>query len=75
MSASSEQPSDLQLEIRVDDTSPTVLYFGDAPPNSPTSAPVWRIFRILTSSGFALTYADRNTQFDNIWDNRASLTY
>lgn len=52
-------------------------YIGEAEPGSATSAAVWRI-RKLVYSGTQLTeilWADGNTKFDNIWDNRASLSY
>ena len=42
---------------------------------SPTSNPVWRIKRISTSSGVIVEWADGNVNFDNVWDDRASLSY
>lgn len=62
--------------IRVDDASNTITYIGEAAIGSLASAAVWRIKR--TSSTTQLTtieYADSNSNFDNIWNNRASLTY
>lgn len=52
-------------------------YIGEAQPGSDTSAAVWRV-RELIYSGTQLTqviWADGDTKFDNIWDNRGTLTY
>lgn len=75
MSTSAEQISDWQLQVLIDEASPTVLYVGDSAPGSAASDAVWRIYKIVISSGLSLKYADGNTRFDNIWDNRSSLTY
>lgn len=53
-----------------------VTYVGKAAPQSSTSNPVWQIQRLLTTgSVIAVTFADGNRKFDNVWDNRASLSY
>lgn len=75
MGVSAEQASDRLLTLLLDEASATVSYIGEAAPASSTSASVWRIRKLDTTSGVALLYADGNTQFDNVWDNRASLTY
>lgn len=62
--------------IRFDGDSATVNYIGEAAFGSPTSSAVWRIKRLtLTGDSFVLDWAEGNDNFDNIWDNRASLTY
>ncbi len=44
--------------------------------NSSTAQAVWRIRKEVTSGNITTaTYADGNGAYDNIWDNRASLTY
>lgn len=56
----------------------TTTYVGRAAPDSATSAAVWQILRITEDSSAGTTataYADGNTNFDNVWDNRASLSY
>lgn len=64
---------DLISEI---DKSGTVTYIGEATPGSATSAAVWQITKIDSSSNpTVITYADGNANFDNIFDNRASLSY
>jgi hypothetical protein len=53
-----------------------VSYVGKAAPKSATSAPVWQIQRLLTTGAvLSVTFADGDRNFDNVWDDRASLTY
>lgn len=53
-----------------------ITYVGKAAPSSATSAPVWQVFRLQeVGSIFAVEFADGNDRFDNIWDDRASLSY
>lgn len=56
---------------------PEVTYRGDATPGTVTSAASWRVTRMtLQSDGdIDILFADGNDSFDNIWDNRLSLTY
>lgn len=64
------------LAMRVDDTTTAnVVYIGHARIGEATDDAVWRIKRIDESSGVVITWADGNASFDNVWDNRASLTY
>ena len=57
-------------------TTSNIIYMGVAAIGSATSAAVWQIHRINTTGGnVSVDYADGNENFDNIWDNRASLTY
>lgn len=61
---------------RTDDTGTGTIYRGWAVPGTATSAASWRITRIVETSGdFVMTFADGNNNFDNIWDNRVSLSY
>jgi hypothetical protein len=60
---------------RVDEASSTITYVGEANPGTATSGAFWRIFKMDTSSGLTKLYADGDLNFDNIWDNRASLSY
>jgi len=51
-------------------------YHGTAVKGSVTSAPVWRIKRINVVGGVTtVTWADGDSNYDNVWDNRAILTY
>ena len=63
------------LASRLDDTADPVLYIGKAPIASATSSAVWQISKLDTSSGLIKTWADGDSDFNNIWDNRASLSY
>ena len=60
----------------VDEASSTVTYVGYALPGTVTSAVDWRVKR-LTESGNDLNveWADGDDLFDNVWDNRAALSY
>lgn len=62
--------------VVVDNTSTAnVVYVGEAEIGSATSAAVWRIQKVSTSSGISLTWADANEFYDNVWDDRTSLSY
>ena len=50
------------------------IYTGKAAPGSLTSAAVWKICKIDTTTG-ATTWADGNNNYDNVYDDRTSLTY
>ena len=52
-----------------------VDYVGEASIGTATSAASWRIKKVDSTSGTIITWADGNASFDNIWDNRTSLTY
>jgi hypothetical protein len=69
-----DQPA-LVVEL-IDQASGTITYFGQAAPGTATSAASWRIQR-MSVSGTVTTfqYANGNLNFDNVWDNRAALTY
>ena len=61
--------------VREDNTtSAGYTYTGFATPGSVTSAAVWLVIRTTDADG-TLLFADGNKIFDNIWDNRASLSY
>jgi hypothetical protein len=70
------------LEKQVDFTSSdTVVYQGFADPGSLTSQAVWRITKTTFTSNspnsddVEVRFADSNSNFDNVWDDRASLSY
>lgn len=74
-------PGSMALSIRSDTIDPTVFpeitYRGDALPGSATSAASWRVQQMTMQSDgdIAILFADGNDNFDNIWDNRLSLSY
>jgi hypothetical protein len=61
----------------VDFVDDATAYRGEAAPGSATSAAVWRIRKLTFGPGddVTITWADGNSSFDNVWDNRAALTY
>jgi hypothetical protein len=68
--------SDRALAVRIDDaTTANITYIGKATIGSATSSAVWQIQRLDESSGLVKTWADSNASFDNVWDDRASLSY
>lgn len=64
------------LILRLDDTTTAnVIYIGKSFFTTLTSVAKWQIFKIDETTGLVLTWADGNDLFDNIWDNRAGLSY
>ena len=66
------------LAVRWDYASSTVRYQGHASPGVTTSGAAWRIKRLTFDSSnrhIATEFADGNANFDNVWDNRATLSY
>lgn len=64
-------------DILIDDTTTAnMTYVGKAAVGSATSSAVWRIARCdITTGTNVITYADGNGNFDNEWDDRATLSY
>lgn len=66
-------------DIRLDDTTTAnVTYIGKAALTGSaiaTSSAVWQVQKIDETTGMIITWADGDASFNNIWDNRASLTY
>ncbi len=68
--------ADIDYKVLVDDyTTPNIQYIGRAAIGSATSAAVWQIAKLDTSSGLVKTWADGDALFNNVWNNRTSLTY
>lgn len=64
------------FETRIDEVSASVTYIGKAIPGSTTAEAVWSIQKmVVTGTETSFEWADGNPLFDNIWDNRAGLTY
>ncbi len=63
------------MSIAVDETSTVgVIYVGKAAIGSSIASPVWQVKKIYEDSTPS-QWADGNSNFDNVWDNRPSLTY
>lgn len=64
------------LSVIVDEASATVTYVGQAEAGTDTASAFWRIKRVTESGSITtIEHADGDTKFDNIWDNRAVLSY
>jgi hypothetical protein len=76
-----ESTDSIDLTTRVDDTGAGgISYVGHAHPGSTEASAAWRIKRITSTTVGPQTitkteYADGNQYFDNIWNNRAALSY
>lgn len=75
MGVSLEQRSDSLSALKLDEVSSTLFYVGEASIAASTSSPMWRIRKIDTTTGVDVRWADGNSYYDNVWDDRASLTY
>jgi hypothetical protein len=64
---------DAPYNVKIDEGA-TYTYIGHAVPGSVTSGGVWRIKR-LTNSDATVLWADGDGNFNNVWDDRASLSY
>lgn len=60
----------------IDEASGNLTYIGFAKLGTATSTAAWQILRIQkTGSTTLIQYADGDTRYNNVWDDRASLTY
>lgn len=59
------------------DGTGNLIYQGQANPGTLKSEAKWQIKKFTYVGGNItdIQFADGNTNFDNIWDNRASLSY
>lgn len=73
---SSGGASQTNYAVRWDDTTTdNVTYVGKATISSVSGDAAWQIKKIDNTNGGIITWADGDDEFDNVWDNRASLTY
>lgn len=56
-------------------TSGSVTYLALAKPGTAESSALWQARKIDSSSGTVITWADGNTNFDNIATDLTALTY
>lgn len=76
MSLNSPVISSPSYLLIMDEVSATVTYVGEAIVGSLTSQAVWKIKKLTVSGTItSVQYADGDSTFDNIWDDRVSLTY
>lgn len=79
-----DQIEDLPVQVieivfskRTDIVNDNLIYKGEAYVGSSSANPVWRIRRLTISVDGDVTeeWADGNSNFDNIWNDRGNLTY
>ena len=67
---------DSREKVLVDEVSATLTYIGKAIPGSSLASAVWLIYRVSVSGAITtISHADGNSLYDNIWNDRASLSY
>lgn len=67
-----------QYTMLMDPASSTITYSGKAAAGSATNVAVWQISKLtFDADGNLLSqkWANASGNFDQIWDNRASLSY
>lgn len=69
-------PNTRQHSVRLDQATASVLYIGEASFGALEADAAWRIRKFETVGAVSsITYADGNNNYDNIWTNRAGLSY
>lgn len=73
----STEMASLATKYDQDADPPTLAYLGHAYPGTAGSVAQWRIQKLVFGGDgdVTITWADGNANFDNIWDDRASLSY
>jgi hypothetical protein len=71
-----------EMALRIDEADANTIYIGKAKagssPFSPllNSLPLWQIRKIVVSGTLtSVLWADGDIKFDNIWNDRTTLTY
>ena len=65
-----------EKKINLDTVSSTLFYVGYAAMNISESDAFWKIKRVQTTGTvLKVEWADGNEGYDNVWANRASLSY
>lgn len=75
MSVSIYHQNDSNLDVRYEEVDANTAYLGLAAIDSDPAATVWQIKKLDFTTGVDVRWADGNSKFDNIWNNRASITY
>jgi hypothetical protein len=62
--------------LLVDEPDASTTYVGWAPAGTATSAASWKVVKIAVAGTVtSKKWADGNKRYDNVWDDRATLTY
>lgn len=65
----------LPVAKKIDTSVANTIYIGSSAIGTLSSAATWQIKKIDTTTGADVTWADGDSNYDNVWDNRASLSY
>lgn len=66
----------LPITTKIDEADASTTYVGEAEIKTQTSTAEWRIKKISVSGNVTtISWADGDSNFNNIWDDRATLTY
>ena len=65
------------VALRYDAVSSVLAYLGIAAPGTAESAALWQIRKLVFTAGgnITITWADGDVDYNNIWNDRAGLTY
>lgn len=64
------------MAVRLDQADANTLYVGEALPGTTDASAAWRVRKVLTvGTVTSILYANGESSFINIWDNRAGLNY
>lgn len=65
-----------EKNLVVDTVSSSLVYIGEAAISVTQAAAFWKIKRITTTGSIVqIEWADGNEDYDNVWNDRASLSY
>lgn len=65
-----------EVITKLDESVSGTTYVGKAPIGSATSDATWQIMKMVESAGMTtITWADGDSVFNKVWNDRASLTY
>jgi ABC-type transporter Mla subunit MlaD len=76
LSSVSSSVATYATQLAVKSTDSTITYIGKAVAGSTLASASWQIKRMTDTSGdLSIQFADGDTNFNNIWNNRESLSY
>ena len=62
--------------IKIDEVDSATTYLGASSPGASSADAVWQVRRILvTGTVTEFEFADGDADYDNVWDDRATLSY
>ncbi len=66
-----------KMRKEIDEIPGGDMYIGTALPGTGTSTGTWAIKRVQSGAGgdISITWANGNSQYDKVWDDRATYTY